>query len=315
MEKQRTTRITFADIARGLAVIYFMWCHTLNIHEPYIDTWAMPVFFVVMGIFFKPTVTWREMIVKKVNTILVPLFLLSIPSYIEYIVSIPLKEFVIRFFNPFACVHGVGWFLLCMFWCYIIYYAIIRLTKYNRIWTVFICVVLSVISFYASTQRIMGYRIILPMFISTSLTVLPFICVGDMLQEEIKRQRSKWVDFSAAFTLAAGTLGGIFLLQFHGGEFIENWYYEQLYVSYMALSLIGTASILYICKLLPSFMSYAGEHSLLLLMIHPYIIRILRLFGLTGIEFFVVTLIISLVLIGLLSRYLPILEGKKKIFK
>lgn len=49
MEKQRVPRIAFADIARGLAVIYFMWCHSMNIHEPYIDTWAMPVFFVVMG--------------------------------------------------------------------------------------------------------------------------------------------------------------------------------------------------------------------------------------------------------------------------
>ena len=68
------TRVAFADIARGIGVVYFMWCHTTDIHNAWIDTWAMPVFFVVMGLFFKPTPSLKE---KKVNTILVPFFLLQ----------------------------------------------------------------------------------------------------------------------------------------------------------------------------------------------------------------------------------------------
>ena len=53
-----------------------------------------------------------------------------------------------------------------------------------------ICVLLSVLSYYASTYRIIGYRIILPMFISTSLTVLPFIFIGDFAKEFIKKKRT-----------------------------------------------------------------------------------------------------------------------------
>lgn len=189
VNRQGNKRVCFADIARGLGVIYFMWCHSVNIHVAYCDTWAMPVFFLVMGLFFKPTMTWREMIVKKLNTILVPFFLLSIPSYIQCAVTLPFKDFALKFINPFTCVHGVGWFLLCIFWCYIIYYGVVRLTKYNRVCTIAVCIILSVISFYASTYRVMGHRIVLPMYISTSLTVLPFIFIGDFLRNLIKKER------------------------------------------------------------------------------------------------------------------------------
>lgn len=201
-------RVAFADIARGLAVIYFMWCHSVNIHVAWVDTWAMPVFFVVMGMFFKPTATWHEMILKKVNTILVPFFLLSIPSYIQLAVTLPIKEFVLKVLDPFACVHGVGWFLVCIFWCYIIYYAIIRLTKSNIIWTLVICVVLSIISFCASTQRIMGYRIVMPMFLSTTFTVLPFIFIGDKLSDWIKKERTIAINSLFALLSTTFAVGG-----------------------------------------------------------------------------------------------------------
>ena len=310
-----TTRVDFVDKARGLGVIYFIWCHTVNVHMAWVDTWAMPVFFVVMGVFFSPTLTWRELIVKKVNTIIIPFLLLSIPSYIQSAVSLPFREFIFKVVNPFVCVHGVGWFLLCMFWCYMIYYAIIRITKRNKRLMITICLIFSIASFYLSTMRIMGYRIVLPMFISTSLTVLPFVCIGDFSRDLLKKKRSILVDSVVAMTFLSVTLGGGYLVNFRGGEYIENWYYGQCYIAFMAISLLGTGSILFICKLFPSFMSFAGIHSLLLLMIHPYIIRILKLCDIGGVALFVITLIISLALIGFLSYYLPVLEGKKKILK
>lgn len=58
-------RFNFSDIARGLAILYIIQCHVCNYHLAWIDSWAMPVFFVIMGMFFKPTLTWKEMIVKK----------------------------------------------------------------------------------------------------------------------------------------------------------------------------------------------------------------------------------------------------------
>lgn len=44
-------RFNFSDIARGLAILYIIQCHVCNYHLAWIDSWAMPVFFVIMGIF------------------------------------------------------------------------------------------------------------------------------------------------------------------------------------------------------------------------------------------------------------------------
>lgn len=73
-----------------------------------------------------------------------------------------------------------------------------------------LCLVLSFISFYASTQSFMGYRIKLPFFISTSLTVLPFICAGDKLRNVIKKNYSKSKDALLAVLLVISSLGGYF---------------------------------------------------------------------------------------------------------
>lgn len=104
-------------------------------------------------------------------------------------------------------------------------------------------------------------------------------------------------------------------MNFKGGEYIDNYYYGQLWIKFVSLSLLGTASILFICKLFPKFMSFAGEHSLLLLMVHPYILDLVRLTNMDSVFSFIITLVISLLLILILSRYLPILEGKKMVIR
>lgn len=119
-----TKRLDYVDIARGLAILYIIECHVCDYHVAWIDSWAMPIFFIIMGLFFKPTKTWKEMVVKKARTILLPFFLLSIPSYIQYVIQLGPIGLFYRIADPFNCCHGVGWFLICIFWCYLIYYTI-----------------------------------------------------------------------------------------------------------------------------------------------------------------------------------------------
>lgn len=116
-----TKRLDYVDIARGLAILYTIECHVCDYHVAWIDSWAMPIFFIIMGLFFKPTKTWKEMVVKKARTILLPFFLLSIPSYIQYVIQLGPIGLFYSVADPFNCCHGVGWFLICMFWCYLIY--------------------------------------------------------------------------------------------------------------------------------------------------------------------------------------------------
>lgn len=181
-------RYDFADIARGLAILYIIQCHVLNYHVTWIDTWAMPVFFVIMGMFFKPAPTWKEMIIKKAKTILLPFLILSVPSFVQYAIQLPVTEFIHSITDPFNCIHGVGWFLVCMFWCYMIYYAIHRIAKGNNYIKFSVSLIISLISFYLSTWRpdfAGGHRLVLPYFVSTSFTCMVLIAAGELLKEQL----------------------------------------------------------------------------------------------------------------------------------
>lgn len=187
-------RIVFSDIAWGIAILVIIMAHTINYHNSWLDSWTMPVFFVIMGVFFRPTETWREMIIKKSYTILLPFLLLSIPSFIQYAIQLPLVEIIKRILDPFNCMHGVGWFLVCMYWCYLLYYGIHRIAKGKIRIKLVLSLLLSVVFFYLSTINpsfLLGHRIVLPLFVSTSLTCLPLICIGEILRPIIMRDYSE----------------------------------------------------------------------------------------------------------------------------
>lgn len=187
-------RIIFPDIARGIAILVVIMWHTIDYHNAWVDSWALPVFFVIMGMFFRPTATWGEMITKKARAILLPFLILSIPSFIQYALQLPIKDFVSRLLDPFNCMHGVGWFLICMFWCYLIYYGIHRLTKGNLKYKFIISLLLSASFFYISTLRpsvLSGHRLVLPLFISTSFTCTILICFGEILRDMLQKERFK----------------------------------------------------------------------------------------------------------------------------
>ena len=125
------------------------------------------------------------MIVKKARTILLPFVILSIPSYIQYAVQLPLSEFFQRVIDPFNCVHRVGWFLVCMFWCYMIYYGIHRVAKGKMYLKVLISLAVSITFFYLSTLRppiLGGHRMVFPFFLSTSFTSMSLISAGELLK-------------------------------------------------------------------------------------------------------------------------------------
>ena len=303
----------FSDIARGLAILYIIQCHVCNYHLAWIDSWAMPVFFVIMGMFFKPTLTWKEMIVKKTRTILLPFVLLSIPSFIQYAVQLPLRDFIKRIIDPFNCMHGVGWFLVCMFWCYLIYYGIHRIAEGRMSVKLSISMIVSIFFYYMSTWRsdmLGGHRLVLPFFLSTSFTCMALISIGELLKKYLlldKRCSCKMLIISILFGVSCILIWGC-----KGGAMIVNDYYGQSYFIWLANSILGSISILEICKYLPSFMTFFGKHSLLMLMVHPYVKRILLLFSDLTVISLIIIIAITSFLVYILAKYLPITEGKLK---
>ena len=306
-----TKRLDYVDIARGLAILYIIECHVCDYHVAWIDSWSMPIFFIIMGLFFKPTKTWKEMVIKKARTILLPFFLLSIPSYIQYIIQLGPIGLFYRVVDPFNCCHGVGWFLICMFWCYLIYYTIHRMVKGKMYIKLTVCLIISLVFFYISTWRpdiLSGHRLVLPYFMSTSLTCISFISVGELLKKQLLRNRIETYKLLVYSVIMGGVIVNIFGCK--GGAMIVNDYYGQPYVLWFANSILGSIAILEICKYLPIFIAFFGKHSLLMLMVHPYVKRIIFLFCTPSILTFIIVVAITTLLVFALAKYLPITEGK-----
>lgn len=91
---------------------------------------------------------------------------------------------------------------------------------------------------------------------------------------------------------------------------IINYYYGQPYVLWFSNSILGSIAILEISKYLPAFLSFIGQHSMLMLMVHPYIKRVLNLFMEASILYFSIVVAISMIVVYLLAKYLSITEGK-----
>ena len=95
-----------------------------------------------------------------------------------------------------------------------------------------------------------------------------------------------------------------------GGAMIVNDYYGQPYILWVANSILGSVAILEICKYLPKIMSFWGQHSLLMLMIHPYVKRLLLIAMEPSIWFFLIIVIATTAIVYCFAKYLPITEGK-----
>lgn len=58
-------RLLYPDLARGIAILFVVEWHTLNIHLLWTDEWIMPVFFLIMGMFFCQSSDRKSLVVKN----------------------------------------------------------------------------------------------------------------------------------------------------------------------------------------------------------------------------------------------------------
>lgn len=169
------------DIMRGVAMMVIIWWHTFNTHSPLTDGWVMPSFFLVMGVFYRQS-SFNDMIKKKVKSIFIPYMVFSIPAFFLSLIHNGIFNTLKILVNPYRCINGFAWFLLCIFFCYVIYWSINRIFENNSRLRIIFSLMIAFITFHLSQCHIMGYRIVLPFFLSTSLECLVFIEIGFLLR-------------------------------------------------------------------------------------------------------------------------------------
>ncbi len=131
-------RYDFIDIAKGLGMILVIWGHII-LHGPlnnFIYSFHMPLFFFISGMLFAPQkyANVKEFVKRKIKTLLIPYFLLSILTYIWWVlvenrISNSSNNIIFSFIQIFIAqgsssymLHNIPmWFVSCLFFVEILY--------------------------------------------------------------------------------------------------------------------------------------------------------------------------------------------------
>lgn len=219
----------------------------------YIESFRMPCYFFICGVFFSTKYPFQVFLRKKLNSLIIPLvffdllyIVLQLLFNYNNIYNIVIK----RLISPFNITNGPLWFLLCLFNAYLIFYFIKTYSKrfiHPNLLTFILVVIFSMGGFYLSRLHFHGLRIVPPFFLGASFTSLIFIYIGSFSKRFIL-QKNKYdyifcLSFISIFILTE-YLYGPFHIDFSWNEFSNNYFIIAF------IGIIGSLMIIYISKLI-----------------------------------------------------------------
>lgn len=294
----------------------------------------MPLYFVLSGLFFKTYGGFANFVKKKTNKLLIPLIIvyifISLPSNIllswRNAVQFSLVNMLLL---PDGTKLNMGispgsWFLMCLFWVNLYFYIIYIICKGNYILIGVLSILCGCMGYYLGNN---GF--VLPFWLDTALTALPFFFLGyflrsysNFLNEEISYYHLYLFVVSlglCAFVISMLDENGMIL-------YVGNTYHINLFGLY-AGGVFGSLGVLIIAKyfnMLP-IVSYMGRYSIVVLLTHQtflfFIRNILYQVGIHQQEIYWLNTIIFLFVI-LLSlptikygiKYLPYMFAQKDLW-
>lgn len=118
MDKQISQRETYLDIIKGIAMLLVVMQHVGGRIDPgitFICKADVPLFFIVSGyLAYRPSISYRDGLIKKIKRILVPFIAASVFAIFYF--GISAHEFM---FNIGKCGY---WFLECLFIIFVLFY-------------------------------------------------------------------------------------------------------------------------------------------------------------------------------------------------
>ncbi len=317
-----TKRIEFIDLAKGICIILVVIGHCGVSHDiPGYEMVRMPLYFILSGLFFKGYGGLKNLFVKKMNKLLIPFlffYLLGCACYymLKWIAPgllVTSAGGILDLFNNRQYFNGPIWFLLCLFWCNLIF-GIISLHVHSEALRIIIVCVLGTVGYWLGY-----YGTFVPLFVDVALTALPFFIFGYYLKRSNLLYPNSLDRYNLLF---AFLLWGISYLLYRNTNHHLSLHYNEIsgWATYV-ISIVSVMSILYFCKYVKRIplVSYIGRYSIVLLCVHHLIYRplnvVLTKVGITPPGLFIyvamVTLVLSALCIPIFVRYLPWFVAQK----
>lgn len=267
-------RIQSIDVAKGFAIFamivgHFEWTPDWLVY--FIFSWHIPLFFLVSGYTFRPK-SMKEVVRGSFRRLVLPYLAVSIILAIRLYIS--MDGAVVRdtllsavYGHPISTrnvvflshVNGVGaiWFLLAMFWCRVVFNALIL---FRHKYVLAICIAILATVYYAFFPA-------LPFTLLQGLSALTFFAIGYLAKEKGNQLQSL-----RNYLLPIGLIGWIFQLTHPMISMAECAY--VCYPLDVAGACFATWCVLQIsrfvlkCPVIANILLWIGLNSMLLLCVH-----------------------------------------------
>ena len=319
-------RIEFIDLAKGICILLVVLGHCgVPINIPGLEIVRMPLYFILSGLFFKDYGGGYNFFIKKTNKILIPFLffylvgcaaLYALKAFAPHLLVTDAKG-IFDIFDNRQFFNGPIWFLLCLFWCNIIFCQITLNVKKDSA-RIPLVALLGFIGWFLGEKGIF-----VPMFIDVALTALPFFAFGYYLKKSEILYPNKMDRYNIVFAILFW--GAAYLLT-RTTEYRLSFHYNGLegWSTYF-ISITSVLAVLFLCKTIKHipFVSYCGRYSIVLLCVHHLIYRpLMVLLPKTGVEqlssnwsIAIITLLLSALCIPVFKKLIPWFIAQKDLIK
>ncbi|MBO5950135.1 MAG: acyltransferase family protein [Fibrobacteraceae bacterium] len=287
MDNQKTNRLEFIDLAKGLCIMLVVFQHvtsTFGVSDyPFklgLASFRMPLYFFLSGLFFKSYSGFLEFLEKKFNKLFIPFvfFFLTTSCTLPYLLayfnlrSFPKSDIWLSFFFQESFPNIPIWFLLGLFFVNLIFYALYILAHqcFHKNWMRYLILFSILVGFVGC---LLGYKQInLPMFLDSAMTALPFFLCGFLIYRYtplvFPNKLDKW---NLVFAISLLAVPLIFCNE--SVHYLENKISMSVFAMY-AYGLSGTLGILLLSKKINKLplVSYFGRYSIIILLTHGWIL-------------------------------------------
>ena len=330
-------RIAYIDFMKGICILLIAMKHVssgnffdslLSNLDVALQSFRVPMYFFLSGLFFKTYEGFNSFARKKVNNLIITLLffhflccLFKVPLIAivqsfrpDIVMKFKPIDIIPSFFTRFWRSAIALWFLVALFGCNILFYIFQK--YFNKIVTciaVFFCSVLGFV--------LMKRNIMLPFVLDAALVGLPYFWLGSFVKQlhlldSTKYDRWGYLVFIPCLIFVYFFSGKIDLLC----QIVPN-YFQLYFVPFVAI-----LSLFWVCKNLSyvPLICYYGRYSVIILGTHQLLIAY-NYFLLRGIYpirgnllyviIFAVVLFIEYFLIKFMIKYFPRFTAQEEFFK
>lgn len=326
-------RYEFIDLAKGICILLVVYFHTCSAGpEPIsvmLNSFRMPLYFVLSGIFFSRYNGIVDFIIRKTNKLLIPFIFWWLFSFVLISLMSSIAGYGISWdylshilFEDVRCNNPI-WFLLSLYFCGIIFYLITIISeKYNH--HLLLLVLLS--SIVGGFGFFFGkFGVNLPFWIDSSMTALPFYAFGFCLRKETDFLQT--TDKSKYYIPLSLMLFMITIFSKHV-VWKTNDMSDASFFPFYLCGISGTLAILLLSKRINRIplISFIGRYSICVLVTHDLINNIFfypfldELCALTGLAdntikflYYIILIISYLLIIPIMIRFFPHVSAQKDI--